>query len=125
MQRHSVRIDDDVVYVEGDDEWLPVGDLDDIFDLVGGETVVADYDDDAAAADWLDLDDGTLEIDVRDALSEFTFPTPFVAELLDRPFDPDTDGVPERTRYFADVMYDVWTSGGNLANVRDDNPFTS
>lgn len=123
MQRYETKIEDDVLYVESDDGWLEVGAIGDILDLVGGEEYRIQYDrQQAAYAEWLDTDeDNVLTIDVRETLADMSYPAQFVTALGER--DARRNGGPsERTRYFADIMTDIWESKGDLDD-REDNPF--
>lgn len=73
--RDVARIEDDVVFVEGNDDRIEVGQLDDIVDQIGGETYVIWYEsapDDNI--DWLDSGDQRLEIDVRETIEAFAYP---------------------------------------------------
>jgi hypothetical protein len=125
MSTHETRVADGRLYVEdGDGDWLDVGRLADVYDVVGGETVGVEYDSEEATygAPWLDTDsDNVLTIDVRETLEDMTFPTSFVEKLAARPLEEAGDRVPERTDYFADTMHRVWTSHGDLPD--DENPF--
>ncbi|WP_256464815.1 hypothetical protein [Halosolutus gelatinilyticus] len=38
MKRYETDVRDVVLYVESDDGWIEIGTMDDIFELVGGET---------------------------------------------------------------------------------------
>jgi len=123
MSAHETRVEDARLYVaDGDGGWLEVGTFDDIYDVLGGETVDVEYDEREAAfgSAWLDVDeDNVLSIDVRDTLEDMTFPPTFVRKLAAR--DIEALGVPERTEFFAESMERVWRSRGSLPD--DENPF--
>ena len=125
MERHETTIEDETLYVEdGAGGRLEVGTLADVYELAGGETYDIEYDErHAAYFDWVDADDhGVMTIDVREALSEMTYPPAFVEKLTERSLDPvEGDTFPERTVYFVEVMTDVWSKKGNFDD--DENPF--
>lgn len=112
--RFETRIDDGMVYVESRDDWIEVGPLDDIVESIGGETYVIEYESfDTAQVDWLDTDDGRLEIDVRDTIEEYAYQGEFVQAIADVPPDPEAD-TSQRPELFADMVTAIWDSKGNL-----------
>lgn len=122
--RHATKIEDETLYVEnGDGDWLLIGTLGAIYDLAGGQQFDIQYDEyHAAYFDWVDADaEGVMTIDVRDALSDMTYPTTFVEKLEERGGEADDSGHPERAVYFVDVMTDVWEQRGEFDD--DENPF--
>lgn len=125
MERYETKIQDDVLYVETPEkDWLEVGSMADIYELAGGTEFDIEYDErHAAYFDWLDVgSDGVMTIDVREALSDMSYPGAFVERLAARSLAAsERDGPPERTAYFVDVMTDVWTEKGNIDD--EDNPF--
>lgn len=123
MNRYRTRITDGSVLVESDGEPIEIGSLETILGLVGGETYEITYEEDyAKAVDWLDLDDeDAMSIDVAETIADMDYPEPFVRELEERSHEPD-EGPSERTRYFVDIMTDIWDHHGNLDH-RDENPF--
>jgi DNA-dependent RNA polymerase auxiliary subunit epsilon len=125
MERYETKIADGTVSVGSGDDWLTVGTLADVFDIVGGEEYTIEYDETKATAyDWLDTDEaGAMRFDVRETIDEMTYPAEFVEELADRSLDAGPDETyPERTRYFAELLVDIWDSKGNLDD-REENPF--
>ncbi|MFB6136936.1 MAG: hypothetical protein ABEJ42_01160 [Halobacteriaceae archaeon] len=123
MRRHDTKIEDGTLYVEeSEGEYLEVGALEDVFQLVGGETFDIEYDTrHAAYFDWISTDaDGVMTIDVREALGEMSYPTAFVEKLAALDLE-DRDGPPERTAFFADAMSTAWEQKGNIDD--EDNPF--
>jgi len=124
MERYATTIEDGTVFVETVEEDVEIGNLADIFDIVGGEEYTIEYDEtEAAYYDWLDTGPGgTLSFDVRETIEEMTYPPEFVEELRERSLEV-RDGYPERTAYFAELLVDIWDSKGNLDD-REENPFT-
>jgi DNA-dependent RNA polymerase auxiliary subunit epsilon len=116
MKRYATAIEDGTLYVETDDGRTEVGTMDQIEELVGGETFDIEYERrHAALVDWVETDEsGVLTIDVREELADMSYPAAFVEKLQDRDGD-------DRTEFFADSMATVWESKGNLDD--DDNPF--
>lgn len=123
MERYATKIEDGTVYIEGVEDWIEVGALATIFDIVGGETYTIEYEREKAIAyDWLPTDaDNTLSFDVEETIEDMTYPVEFVEELEDKSLDSEGE-IPERTAYFAELMVDIWDSKGSLED-REDNPF--
>lgn len=119
MDRHGTKIEDDVLFVETDDDWLEIGALPDIYALVGGHEYTIEYDPEAAAVAWLDTaPDNTLTFDVKNVLADMSYATETVDVLANTPLDPGEADYPERTSLFADLMVEIWDSKGNLDNSR-------
>jgi hypothetical protein len=116
MERFQTRIDDDgVLYVEGPDDWLEVGAMDDVVELVGGETYTLEYGERQQAVSWLNTDeDGTITFDVRETIDDVSFDREFVTNLANTGLETGPDGYPKRTAFFADMMTEIWDSKGNL-----------
>lgn len=125
MERFETVLENGTLYVEATWGLLEVGTLEELYELVGGETYTIEYEDDySRAVDWLDLDDdGVMTIGVRETLETMTFPATFVETLATRSMSIAEDGeYPERTVYFAEIMTTVWDEKGNLGD-ESDNPF--
>ena len=116
MKRYETRFEDGTYAIEADDGWFDVGEVEDIHDLVGGETYTIEYDDQAQAAAWLRTDaDGTITFDVCETLASMTFEQSFVEKVKGTPLDDtDEEGYPLRTVLFTDLMTEIWDSKGNL-----------
>ncbi|NLV10221.1 hypothetical protein ACAH01_11120 [Halomicrobium sp. HM KBTZ05] len=116
MERYDTRIDDDTLFVEVGDDDLEIGRLDDIYDLVGGETYTIEYSEKAQAAAWLTTDDdGTFTFDVRETLADMDYNETIVEKLASKPVDAtNTDGYPVRTATFAQLMMEIWDSKGTV-----------
>ncbi|MFB6188313.1 MAG: hypothetical protein ABEI57_00365 [Halapricum sp.] len=115
-KRHETRVEDGRFYIEYEDDWLEIGPMDDIVELLGGETYTLEYTEQQAAAAWLNTDDdGTLTIDVRDSITSMSFRAEFVRNLATTPLNEAGDsGSPLRTELFADLMETILESKGNL-----------
>ncbi|WP_207586567.1 hypothetical protein [Halomontanus rarus] len=116
MDRYDTDVRDGVLFLESTDGWLEIGRLDDICELVGGETYTLEYDERQRQVDWLDTDEeGKLSFDVRETLTEMDFNDEFVGNI--EPVDADEtdeDGYPLRASVFADMMTNIWDSKGDL-----------
>lgn len=116
MDRYDTDVRDGVLFLESTDGWLEIGRLDDICELVGGETYTLEYDERQRQVDWLDTDEeGKLSFDVRETLTEMDFNDEFVGNI--EPVDADEtdeDGYPLRASVFADMMMNIWDSKGDL-----------
>ena len=113
MKRYEPECWDGTLFLVAGDERVKIGNLDDIVDLVGGETYVIEYDERQRKQPWLDTDDGVLEIDVHDSVTTITHTEALVAEL--RKYDMGTDryGLPERTVKFANLLVGIFERQGS------------
>lgn len=117
MERYDTRIDDGTLYIEAGDDGLEIGSMDDICEILGGETYTLQYEEDAAkAAGWLQTDeDGTITFDVRETIDDLDYDNTFVTKMADEPIDRTTpDGYPIRTAEFANLMAEIWDAKGNI-----------
>ena len=116
MQRYDTRIDDGTLYVDLDDDALEIGSMDDVCEILGGDTYTLEYQEEAQAASWLQTDDdGTITFDVRETIADLDFDDTFVEKMAAEPIDRTTpDGYPVRTQEFADLMAEIWDSKGNI-----------
>ena len=116
MKRHKTRIEDDTLYVETDDGWLEVGEMADVYALIGGKTYTIEYDEKQRNyAEWLDADDdGRMEIDVHETLAEMSYLSKFVENLRARDLElGGNKDYPRRTIYFSNYMVKIWDTKGN------------
>jgi len=113
MKRYTPEVRDDTLFLVHEDEVVEVGTLTDIVDAVGGETYQIEYDERQQAQPWLDTDDGMLEIDVRDSVTEMTHTPDFVSELKEFGMDSARYGMPTRTVEFADRFVDILEQQGS------------
>lgn len=116
--RHETRIEDGTFYVERDDDWLEVGPVDGIVELLGGETYNLEYTKEQASAAWLNADDdGIIAVDVRETLESMSYRDDFVENLANCPLDETgTAKYPKRTELYAELMTEILESKGNLEN---------
>lgn len=106
MRRFETRVEEGVYEIEGPDDWLEIGPLDEIVGELG-ETYEIEYDEEQAAMPWLDTDDGVLRVAVREKLPELTFDQEFVGHIAETPAD-------HRVAVFTELMDRIWSSKGNL-----------
>lgn len=116
MKRYATDVRNDVLYLETDDGWLEIGTMNDICDLVGGETYTLEYDERQRQVGWLDTDDeGKVTFDVPETLERIDFDREFVDNLTGVDgAATDDDGYPLRASVFADLMTTIWDSKGNI-----------
>lgn len=116
MERYETDVRGGVLYLEGEEGWLEVGSMDDVVELVGGETYAIQYDERQRTVSWLDVDeDGTLEFDVRDTVRGMSYDREFVDTIAGiDPDGTDDEGYPTRASVFADLMTTIWDSKGDL-----------
>lgn len=116
MQRYETRIDDGTLYIEAGEDDLEIGSMDDICELLGGETYTLEYDEEAQTVGWLQTDDdGTITFDIRETIDDMDYDETFVTKIRREPLDRTTpDGYRVRTAEFADLMANIWDSKGNF-----------
>lgn len=116
MKRYGTEFRGEDLYLETDDGWIEVGSIEDIHDLVGGETYTLEYDERQRTVGWLDTDsDGTITFEVRETLADMSYDEEFVGNVVSvEEGATDEEGYPLRTSVFADLMTTIWDSKGNL-----------
>ncbi|WP_227356441.1 hypothetical protein [Haladaptatus salinisoli] len=114
--RYEAKLEEDVLHVECDGGWLKIAPMDDVVELIGGETYTLEYDDRAAAASWLNTDeDDAISFNVRETVVEFAYSADFVENLMRCPVDESGEsGHPKRAELFADLVTAIWDAKGNL-----------
>ena len=116
MKRYDTKVSDETIRVQTDEEWIEVGDVGTVVELLGSPTYTITYDH-PERYDWLDTDeDGRMTFDVVETIDSYTFDADFVNELASTPMERRNDGVPKRTALFADLLADIWDSKGNVAD---------
>lgn len=116
MKRYDTRINDGTLYIEDDEDDLEIGTMDDICEILGGESYTIEYNEEAQAAGWLQTDeDGTITFDIPETIDELDYDKTFVQKMVAQPIDQMTpEGYPLRTVEFADLMAEIWDSKGNI-----------
>jgi hypothetical protein len=112
MKQYEPERRDGSLYLVCEDDALEVGDVDEIINVIGGETYEIEYDEEQRAQPWLDTEDGVLEIDTRDAVTTMTHTPDFVSDLKEYDMSTDRYGVPTRTVQFAHGMIDILEQQG-------------
>jgi len=114
MTRYVPNYDDGrlaLVSETGDDR-VEIGSVNDVTAAIGDATHSIEYDQKQRTQPWLDTDDGTPKIDVREAVMTL----PHTAETVDelREYDMSTDryGLPLRTVKFANELLDILDAQG-------------
>lgn len=112
----SPTASDEATNDESDVQWVEIGPVDDLVDLIGGEEYVLEYDERQRAAGWLDTDeDGRLTFDVRETIRTTDFNDEFVEAIAGAPADETTEeGHPKRAVTFADLLTTIWDAKGDL-----------
>ncbi len=117
-QRYGARVVDGTLSLDGENEGdsLDIGPIDDVIDLIGGETYTLEYTAREGAVSWLETDDDdTLTLDVRAELTDWAYTPEFVATLENCSLEETGEhGYPVRTEVFADLVTEIWDSKGNL-----------
>ncbi|MFB6162310.1 MAG: hypothetical protein ABEJ86_02575 [Halococcoides sp.] len=111
MDRHEVRLVDETVEIETPSGWAPVGPIEAIEDLVG-ETYEVEYTSRQSATAWLDTDDGSVTIEVRDALGEFALDPERASDVLDAPTESGESGYSRRAETFSDRLVEIFDLQG-------------
>ena len=116
MERYDTRIDDGTLYIEVGEDDLEIGSMDDICEILGGETYTLEYEEEAQAAGWLQTDDdGTITFDVRETIDDMDYNETFVEKMAEEPLEATTpEGYAVRTAEFAELMGEIWDSKGNI-----------
>jgi hypothetical protein len=114
MNRFNPTVRDGTLYLESGDDRVEIGDVDAIVEAIGGETYTIQYDEEQRAQPWLDTDpDGTLDIDVRDAITSMAHTEDFVSDLREHDMGTERYGLPTRTVKFADAFVDILEQQGS------------
>jgi hypothetical protein len=115
MQRYDTKIDDGILYIEWEDDWLEVGSMAAIEELLGGDTYEIEYDETQSKVPWLEdsLDEKTLTFDVTETILDMDFNQEFVQEVAEEPIDETrSEGQSARTDTFAEKMRDIFEAQG-------------
>jgi len=113
MEYYRTRIDEGTVYLETDDGELEIGELDDIIDVIGGETYTITYDKQQQTQSWLETsDDGEMSFDVRDTIEKVPHQQEVIEGLQATDRSKVRYGLPERTVEFADEIVSILEQQG-------------
>ena len=101
---------------EGGDDRVEIGTIDDVLAAIGDSTHSIEYDQKQRTQPWLDTDDGTLEVDVREAVTTLTHTGETVENLRTHDMSTDRYGLPLRTVKFANEVLDILDAQGKEAS---------
>lgn len=101
---------------EAGDDRVEVGAIDDVLAAIGDDTHSIEYDHRQRTQPWLDTDDGTLEIDVREAVTTLPHTGETVDELREYDMSTERYGLPLRTVKFANELLDILDAQGDAAS---------
>lgn len=119
-EQYETAVEDGIVYVDGVHGAIEVGPLDDVVDLVGGESYVVEYDaSQAAVFEWIDTDSQQIEFDVRETVASYSYQREFVEALAAVPLE-EGDEASRRVEFYADVLTTIWDSKGDLESATRD-----
>lgn len=107
MTRYEPECEDETLFLVAADDRVEVGEIDDIVAAVGDDTYTIEYDEKQRTQPWLDTDDGSLDIDVRESVTTISHTGEFVADLREHDMTTERYGLPRRTVEFADRFVDV------------------
>lgn len=107
MGRYTPECVDGRLFLVGEGHRVEVGTLDDVVAAVGGETYTVEYADHHRTQPWVQTDDGTLDVDVREAVTTLPHTEETVSELAATGMDTERYGLPTRTVVFADRVVDI------------------
>jgi hypothetical protein len=107
MKRYEPEIVDGVLFLVAGDDRVEVGTVDDIVAAVGGDTYTIEYDEAQRTQPWLETDDGTLDIDVRETVLTLPHTAEMVSELRECDMETARYGIPTRTVEFANRLVDI------------------
>lgn len=112
MARYTPECEDDTLFLSSDNDRLEIGTIDDIVDAVGGETYTIEYDEKQRKQSWLDIEDGVLEIDVRETVTSLAHTEETVSKLREYDMETDRYGLPTRTVEFTNEFVDILEQQG-------------
>lgn len=107
MKRYEPECENGTLFLVSGDDWVEVGDIDDVVDAMGGDTFSIEFDEKQRTQPWLETDDGKLVIDVRDTVTTLPFTPEQVAELREYDMGTDRYGLPTRTYEYANILVDI------------------
>ncbi len=118
MERYETRLEGGRIYLETSEERIEVGELEDVVSELG-ETFEIEYDEHQRTVPWLETDEGTLTINVRETLPTLSFDDEFVGLVVDAPLEGSSENgeMPPRTAVFTDLLRKIWESKGNLEEL--------
>lgn len=116
MERYEPECKDGTLFLVAEDDRVEIGAVDDVVDALGGDTYVIEYDEKQRTQPWLETDDGTLDVDVREAVTTLPHSPEAVDELREYDMGTDRYGLPTRTYEFANLLADILEQQGEHQN---------
>jgi len=121
MQRYDTRIDDGTLYIEVGEEDMEIGSMDDVCEILGGETYTLEYDE--RPRPRAGCRPGRRDDHVRRPRDHRRrgLQQAFVEKMAEEPARPgDSRRLPPvRTAAFADLMAEIWDSKGSYESWTD------
>jgi len=111
MERHEIRIADGDVEMEAESGWATVGSVEAVEALVG-ETYEIEYTSRQSKTAWLNTDDGSVTIELREALDEFALDPDRATDVLAEPLESGESGHSKRAETFADRLVEIFDLQG-------------
>lgn len=113
MTRYEPVSEDGSLFLVAEDGGrVEIGAVDDVMAAIGGNTHPIEYDQKQRTQPWLDMDDGVLEIDVRETVTTLPHTEELVSELREYGMETERYGLPRRTVEFANKFVDVLEQQG-------------
>lgn len=112
MKRYQPECVDGTLVLVSEDDRVEIGAVDDVMAALGGDTYSLDYDEKQRTQPWLETDDGTLDVDVRETVTTLPHTREMVSELREYDMRTDRYGLPRRTYEFANVIADILEEQG-------------
>lgn len=97
---------------EADGDRVEIGSVDNVLAAIGDLTHSIEYDQKQRTQPWLDTDDGTLEVDVREAVTTLPHTGKTVGELREYDMRTERYGLPLRTVEFANEVLNILDAQG-------------
>lgn len=116
MTRYEPECEDGTLFLVGDDDRVEIGSVDDIVDAMGGDTFTLEYDEKQRAQPWLETDDGSLDVDVREAITTLPLTPEQANELREYGMGTERYGLPRRTFEYANILTDILQQQGEHPN---------
>lgn len=112
MKRYEPECQDGTLFLVYEDDRIEIGAVDDVVAALGGDTYSIEYDEKQRTQPWLETDDGTLDVDVRETVTTLPHTEETVSELREYDMGTDRYGLPRRTYEFANVVADILEQQG-------------
>lgn len=113
MVRYKPKKVDGTLFLVAGNDRIEIGTVDHVVDAIGGEIYTIEYDQKQRTQPWIEIDEGVLEINVREAITTLNYTEEFASELRNYSMGNDRYGIPTRTVEFANGFIDILEQQGS------------